>query len=50
MVISPSRKKKQGSVICSTDRGNEISKIFIMRKRDEQGINFRLTLRGKVSI
>ena len=50
MVISPSRNKKQGSVICSTDRGNEISKIFIMRKRDEQGINFRLTLRGKVSI
>ena len=50
MVISPSRKKKQGSVTCSTDRENEISKIFIMTNCDEQVINFGLTWRGKVSI
>ena len=39
------QKKKQGSVTYSTDRENEISKIFITRNRDEQVIyhNFGFT-------
>ena len=44
MVLNAS-KKKQGSVTYITDRENEISKIFIMRNRDEQVIyhNFGFT-------